>query len=796
MARKGGFVRMLSLRMKEIQRERLGSPITADEMVDILRERHRNLQRHQRTALRKAVLDASHLLHSEQNRNSSSISADEPRIMGDGTHLSSKEVLDPEQSNHNSVDDMNQPSIELSLLSHDTDTVDEHHLPKRSRTDVSDQDMSPPYDVQPSLESSKVTDKATEKNKKKKSQSAAKQFIESISMLGDPSTREKKVFEVTEPKIRLEDMGGIDETLQVVRSTVRATFVGASRFVYLGFEPPKGLLLHGPPGCGKTMLAYAIAGEWGIPLIKVAAPELIGGTSGDSEQYIRDLFDQAVDVAQREQRGCVVFIDEIDTITSKRENAQREMERRMVAQLLTSLDSLSLDRTGGNPVLVIGATTRPDALDPAIRRTGRFDTEIALSVPGIEARGHILRVLCKGKRVENSINFDALAKRTPGFVGADLFSLANQACLHAVLCDLDRSITPVTDGSLILSLEDEKILSPDSLEASLASQGLWVSQDDFDAALKRVQPSATREGFATTPSVTWEDVGALHGPRRELEEAIKFPLQAPELCASLGIHKPPGVLLYGPPGCGKTLLAKALANSCNANFISIKGPELMNKFVGESERGVRQLFTRARMSSPCVVFFDELDALCPRRGDASSSRVSERIVNQLLVELDGFDSGEEKVFVIGATNRIDIIDPAMLRPGRLEKLVYVDLPDAQSRCDILRTQARNIAIENDVDLSAIAADSKCAWYTGADTAALLREAAAAAIWRILQDNVHLQTYLDICPKGHDIDAAAAQRPRISRSDFETAMKKVNPSVSQEDLAHYREVAREFSLRDG
>ncbi|EGD78333.1 hypothetical protein PTSG_09399 [Salpingoeca rosetta] len=841
----GGFARTLIPKMKQIQAERPGAPLTVDEMAMTLKSRFRW---------------AFRLLQKDKQKAKKAAAAAQQAGVEDAAV-----VVDADGEGDDDFDTSDlQPS-------------------KRSR-------LTSTGPSSPSADTPSTTD---DRARKKKSKSAARQLMDSISQLSDPNARKKKVFPVEQSSTTLEDLGGLDHTISVVRSTMDATFRGAYMFKHLGFEPPKGLLLHGPPGCGKTLLASAIAGEWEVPFIKVSAPELIGGTSGDSEQFIRDLFEQAIAIAQRDKRGCIVFLDEIDTITSKRENAQREMERRIVAQLMTTMDNLSLENTGGSPVLVIGATTRPDALDPAIRRTGRFDTEVALSVPDIDARAHILAVICRNKRIDAGVDFANLAKRTPGFVGADLMSLANQACLNAVLTALaaqdsgdsdgngdgdgvvaaetkkgvkeeaasnsvggadamvkaemkeeasaarsdagagagvgstidtnadttadtaadttaDRAadtagpkqeaagdgdgdgqdLSVVIDESMDAEPTIETITLDDVTEDTAAQfmelqhlQYLSVTTADFEAALKRVQPSATREGFATTPSVTWDDVGALGGPRRELEEAIKFPLQAPELCASVGIRKPPGVLLYGPPGCGKTLLAKALANSCNANFISIKGPELMNKFVGESERAVRQLFTRAKTSSPCVVFFDELDALCPRRGDASSSRVSERIVNQLLVELDGFDSGEEKIFVIGATNRIDIIDPAMLRPGRLEKLVYVDLPDQHARAEIFKTQARNISLAPDVDLTAVAADSRCQQYTGADSAALLREAGNAAIWRLLQEN------------NQDFDKTAAMRPAISTADLEVAMRKVKPSVSKRDLARYRRVADEFSLRE-
>eukprot|EP00054_Salpingoeca_dolichothecata_P015299 m.87838 g.87838 ORF g.87838 m.87838 type:complete len:841 (+) comp21425_c0_seq2:168-2690(+) len=650
----------------------------------------------------------------------------------------------------------------------------------------------------------------------------------------DPFTAGQN-FEVPTPNIRYADLGGIESCMQEVRELVELMFTHIELFTHLGSSPPRGVLLHGPPGCGKTMLAHAIAGELSLPFLKVSAPALIGGNSGDSERSIRSLFDQAVTRARASERGCLVFIDEIDVITPKREHAQREMERRIVAQLLTSLDEITLEKTEGKPVLVIGATNRPDALDAALRRAGRFDREICMGVPDKKARKNILLVLCQRLRLEGNFDFDELARLTPGYVGADLTALVNEAALLAVSRVFQNAIQdgPTTeeenrdestqaepnndvplpgdpgtqaDGSKSFFIDtipealrqanggsiDHREAASDHIRSQQAPftpeqlSPLFVSVQDFMGALKRVQPSAKREGFAIIPEVTWADVGALDKPRRELEEAITIPLLNPSLCQEMGMTSPPGVLLFGPPGCGKTLLAKAVANSSAANFISVKGPELLNKFVGESERAVRQVFQRARTSSPCVVFFDELDALCPRRGDGSSSRVTERIVNQLLTEIDGFDeSSSTQVFVIGATNRPDIIDPAMLRPGRLDKFVYVDIPNAEARYEILQTHARKVTLDG-VDLRVLANDTRCEGFSGADLAALVRESSIAALRRVLEERGGLHTIVD----------PSLSAPSLASVDFDVAFSKVLPSVSKADLRRYQRMLRTLrGIRD-
>uniref|UniRef100_A0A8C0FY86 Nuclear VCP like n=1 Tax=Bubo bubo TaxID=30461 RepID=A0A8C0FY86_BUBBB len=498
---------------------------------------------------------------------------------------------------------------------------------------------------------------------------------------------------------------------------------------HLGVVPPRGFLLHGPPGCGKTLLAQAIAGELELPMLKVAATEMVSGVSGESEQKLRELFEQAVSSAP-----CVLFIDEIDAITPKREVASKDMERRIVAQFLTCMDDLN-NVAATTQVLVIGATNRPDSLDPALRRAGRFDREICLGIPDEAAREKILRTLCRKLKLPESFEFHHLARLTPGYVGADLMAL----CREAAMCTVNRVLIKSEKredlkgilGTMNTSDELQRLLDLLKKQDPLPEeqlQKLCIEMNDFIVALSSVQPSAKREGFVTIPDVTWADIGALEDVREELTMAILAPVRNPEQFKALGLTTPAGVLLAGPPGCGKTLLAKAVANESGLNFISVKGPELLNMYVGESERAVRQVFQRARNSAPCVIFFDEVDALCPRRSDRESG-ASVRVVNQLLTEMDGLEN-RQQVFIMAATNRPDIIDPAILRPGRLDKTLYVGLPPPEDRLAILKTITKDGTrppLDIDVSLEEIAYSQHCDCYTGADLSALVREASVCAL---------------------------------------------------------------------
>ncbi|EEQ35694.1 Ribosome biobiogenesis ATPase rix7 [Microsporum canis] len=565
--------------------------------------------------------------------------------------------------------------------------------------------------------------------------------------------------------VSLADLGGVDDIIQQLEELIVLPMTRPQIFSSSNVQPPRGVLLHGPPGCGKTMIANAFAAELGVPFIAISAPSIISGMSGESEKALRDHFEEAKKVAP-----CLIFMDEIDAITPKRESAQREMEKRIVAQLLTCMDDLALAKTDGKPVIVLAATNRPDSLDPALRRGGRFDKEINLTVPNEPVREQILRTLTKDMNLADDLDFKFLAKGTAGFVGADLNDLVSTAATAAIKRYLDLLKTAPAEE---MDIEEEQ--APNGVSKKVlelrqlikraretpheADPQIYVSNEDFLVALPKIQPSSKREGFATIPATTWADIGSLGSVREELVTAIVEPIRNPEIYSRVGISAPTGVLLWGPPGCGKTLLAKAVANESRANFISIKGPELLNKYVGESERAVRQVFSRARSSIPCVIFFDELDALVPRRDD-TMSEASARVVNTLLTELDGLGSSRNGIYVIAATNRPDIIDPAMLRPGRLETLLFVNLPGRDERAEVLRTLIRKLPIEMTEQLVELA--RSCEGFSGADLGSLLRRAGYSAIKR--KDTIRFE-------------------------DFVAAKQEIRPSVT--DMKKYESLKKDW-----
>jgi len=570
--------------------------------------------------------------------------------------------------------------------------------------------------------------------------------------IGEPPLKKRKagpqINRSPPTHVSLADLGGIDSVIQQLEDLIVLPLLQPDIYAASKIQPPRGILLHGPPGCGKTMLANAFAAELGVSFIALSAPSIVSGMSGESEKALREHFEEA-----RKQAPCLIFVDEIDAITPKRESAQREMEKRIVAQLLTCMDDLALEKTGGKAVIVIAATNRPDSLDPALRRGGRFDKEINLGVPNEAVRAQILNALTRQMLLPDDFDHHLLAKKTPGFVGADLNDLvatAGSAAIKRFLDTLKAQVSgvDVDDNAEQASpkvLELRRLIKRAREPPVAATQTVSITMDDFLTALPKIQPSSKREGFATIPDTTWADIGALRPVREELLTAIVEPIRNPEKYERVGITAPTGVLLWGPPGCGKTLLAKAVANESRANFISVKGPELLNKYVGESERAVRQVFVRARSSIPCVIFFDELDALVPKRDDALSES-SARVVNTLLTELDGLSS-RQGIYVIAATNRPDIIDPAMLRPGRLETLLFVDLPSEDERDQILQTMSRNLSIPYTDAIAEVA--RSCTDFSGADLESLLRRAGYAAIKR--NDDIKVE-------------------------DFIAAKKKVRPSV--------------------
>jgi transitional endoplasmic reticulum ATPase len=538
------------------------------------------------------------------------------------------------------------------------------------------------------------------------------------------------------PRVTFEDIGGLDDVIQKLRDMVELPFKYKKIFSKLGIEPPKGVLLYGPPGCGKTLLAKALANELNAYFLVINGPEIMSKFYGESEQRLREIFKLAKKKAKK--YPAIIFIDEIDAIAPKRDEVTGEVEKRVVAQLLALMDGLE----SRGDVIVIAATNRPNAIDPALRRPGRFDVEIEIPMPDKKARYEILRVhtrrLQEAGLLSPSIDLEKIAEMTHGFTGADLAALVKEAFMRA----LKRAITKCSG------------CTPEELMSQLI-----VTNEDFLAAFRSIIPSGLREIFIETPDVSWSDIGGLDEVKQVLVENVILPLKNPDLYEKYGIKPPRGLLLYGPPGCGKTLLAKAVAKESGFNFIAVRGPEILSKWVGESERAIREIFKKARMHAPSIVFLDEVDSIAPIRGLLSDSGVTERVVTQLITELDGIKD-LNNVVVIAATNRPDLIDPALLRPGRLDKLVYVPPPDLKARLEILKVHTRYLPLSDDVDLYELAKLTEN--YSGADLEALVREAFIIA----LREN--------------------PLRTRLEKRHFMKALEVVKPSLSEDMIRFYIE----------
>ena len=553
------------------------------------------------------------------------------------------------------------------------------------------------------------------------------------------------------PRISYEDIGGLRPVIQKIREMIELPLRHPELFERLGVEAPKGVLLHGPPGTGKTLLARAVASETNANFLSIGGPEIMSKYYGESEERLREVFKEA-----QENAPSIIFIDEIDSIAPKREEVTGEVEKRVTSQLLSLMDGLQ----SRGKVVVIGATNRPNAIDPALRRPGRFDREIEIGVPDRDGRLEVLEVHTRGMPLAEDVDLKKLADVTHGFVGADLEALAKEAAIRAL-----RRILP------------EINLEAQSIPGDILNK-IIVKMSDFLDALKEIEPSAMREVLVEIPDVSWDQIGGLEDVKEELREAVEWPLKYPDLFAQLNASPPKGLLLYGPPGTGKTLLAKAVAHESESNFISVKGPELLNKFVGESEKAVREVFRKARQASPCIIFFDEIDSVAPVRGSGGGeTHVTERVISQFLTEMDGLEE-LRNVVIIAATNRPDIIDSALLRPGRFDRLLFVPPPDLEARRQIVRIHTRKTPLAEDVNLDEIA--RRTDGYTGADIASV----ANTAVMLALREHIS---------KAKDPEDAKkrAKSLRVGKRHFDEALQKIKP-MSSAELKMYERFSQQFS----
>ena len=561
------------------------------------------------------------------------------------------------------------------------------------------------------------------------------------------SDKPAKEQEMKIPRITYEDIGGLTDVIKQVREMIELPLKYPELFEKIGVEAPKGVLLHGPPGTGKTLIAKAVANETNANFYTLSGPEIMSKYYGQSEENLRQIFKEA-----SENAPSIIFIDEIDSIAPKREETKGDVERRVVAQLLALMDGL--EERG--KVVVIGATNRINDIDPALRRPGRFDREIEVGIPDKKGRREILTIHTRGMPLAKDVDLDKLASITHGYSGADLAALSKEAAIRAL-----RRVLPEID------------LEKESIPAEVLNK-IEVTEKDFYEAFKSMTPSAMREVVIESPNVHWDDIGGLEEAKQSLRESVEWPMKYADLFYHMDANPPKGILLYGPPGTGKTMLAKAVATESEANFISVKGPEFLSKWVGESEKAVRETFRKARQASPCIIFFDEIDSITPTRGSSSDSHVTERVISQILTELDGLEELRD-VTVIAATNRPDIIDPALLRPGRFDRHIYVTLPDKEARKEIFRIHTKKKPLAKDVDLDKLA--EKTEGYTGSDIATLCNEAVMNAI------REHIN-------KGGAIEKEKLKKVEVKAKHFEEALKKVAP-ISKKEVERYVKIASQF-----
>lgn len=583
---------------------------------------------------------------------------------------------------------------------------------------------------------------------------------------GEPIDRED---EERLDEVGYDDVGGVRKQMAQIRELVELPLRHPTLFKTIGVKPPKGILLYGPPGSGKTLIARAVANETGAFFFLINGPEIMSKLAGESESNLRKAFEEA-----EKNAPSIIFIDEIDSIAPKREKTNGEVERRIVSQLLTLMDGMK----SRAHVIVMGATNRPNSIDPALRRFGRFDREIDIGVPDEVGRMEVLRIHTKNMKLADDVDLEKISKETHGFVGADLAQLCTEAALQCIREKMD-----------VIDLED------DTIDAEVLEM-MAVTNDNFATALGTSNPSALRETVVEVPNITWEDIGGLDSVKIELQETVQYPVEHPEKFEKFGMSPSKGVLFYGPPGCGKTLLAKAIANECQANFISVKGPELLTMWFGESESNVREIFDKARQSAPCVLFFDELDSIASQRGSSvgDAGGAADRVLNQMLTEMDGMNS-KKTVFIIGATNRPDIIDSALMRPGRLDQLIYIPLPDDGSRQSIFKSVLRKSPVAPDVDIDTLVKFTN--GFSGADITEICQRACKYAIRESIEKDIEgEQRRAENGGDAMEEDEVLDEVPYITKAHFEEAMKFARRSVSDADIRKYQAFAQTLQQSRG